>query len=74
MIGITKKGQLYINKKMYDHAQLKEKLTLKFEVNPRLSVMIVADKDSAMKHTVSVMDICKKIGIEEFAIAEEVRK
>jgi len=73
-VGITKQGQYFINKQEYQRDALKEKLTLKHTANPRLSVVIVADKDSSIKHAVTVMDICKQIGIQDVAIAEEMKQ
>ena len=71
MIGITKKGDYIINKITYSTNTLKEKLTVKFQTNPNLSILIIADELSALKHTITVMDICKQVGIESIGIAEE---
>lgn len=35
------------------------------------TMLIVADEESKLKFSVFVMDVCKQIGIERFAIAEE---
>ena len=71
LVGIDTKGRFFINKKEYDTPTLKETLSMKYRVNPRLSVVIVADESSQLKYTVQVMDLCKQVGITELAIAEE---
>jgi biopolymer transport protein ExbD len=74
LIGISKDGAFYIHKKQYTSDQLQEKIALKYQVNPKLSVVIVADEDSYIKHSVAVMDICKQVGVESISIAEEIKK
>ncbi|MBT4552842.1 biopolymer transporter ExbD [bacterium] len=74
LIGITKAGDFYVHKKQYTSDQLQEKIALKYQANPKLSVVIVADEDSYIKHSVTVMDICKQVGVESISIAEEITK
>jgi biopolymer transport protein ExbD len=71
MIGITIDGTYVINERTLSQEQLKETLQLKFQANPKVTVLIVADEESKLKFSVFVMDVCKQIGIERFAIAEE---
>ena len=71
MIGITASGQYVINERFYTVDSLKETMILKFTMNPNLTVLIVADEESALKYSVQVMDLCKQVGIKDFAIAEE---
>lgn len=72
MIGITKSGDIYINKKRYTKETLSEKLQLKVAANPNITVLIIADEDSILKHSIMVMDLCKQVGIENVALAEEI--
>ena len=72
MIGITKSGDIYINKKMYTKETLIAKLRLKAAANPKITVLIIADEDSILKHSIMVMDLCKQVGIENVALAEEI--
>ena len=74
LIGITNTGEYYINKRAYTKPLLRDKLMLKWRGNPKLSVLIVADQDSALKHSIHVMDMCKQIGIKDVAIAEDIKK
>ncbi len=74
LIGITQKGEFYINKKQYSQAEIKQKLDLKYKRNPKLSVLIIADKESPIKFTITAMDICKQVGITAISIAEEIKK
>ncbi|RAP30751.1 biopolymer transporter ExbD [Candidatus Marinamargulisbacteria bacterium SCGC AG-343-D04] len=72
LIGITKEGHFFVNNKEYTLELLKEKLELKVSSNPNVSVIVVADKESVLRHTISVMDLCKQMGIQDIAIAEEL--
>ena len=71
MIGISTQGSFVINQNTYTASQIKEKLTIKFQNNPNLSVLIIADELSALKYTIQIMDLCKQVGIKSIAIAEE---
>ncbi|MEK9657798.1 MAG: biopolymer transporter ExbD [bacterium] len=74
LIGISSKGEFYIHQRRYRRDALKEKLALKRQQNPKLSVVLVADKDSAVKYMIQVMDICKQVDIQQVAVAEELVK
>ncbi len=74
LVGITKEGRYFIYNTEYFKDTLKEKLQIKYETNPNLAVLIMADEESAIKHSVTVMDICKQVGIEQVAIAEEIEE
>ncbi len=74
MVGITKTGDIFINKKQYTKETLAKKLQLKVSANPNLTVLIIADEDSILKHSIMVMDLCKQVGIENVALAEEIQK
>ncbi|RAP28517.1 biopolymer transporter ExbD [Candidatus Marinamargulisbacteria bacterium SCGC AG-414-C22] len=72
LIGITKEGRYFIHNKEYVQDTLKTKLQLKYDANPNLAVLIMADEESALKHSITIMDLCKQIGINQVAIAEEI--
>lgn len=74
IIGVTEKGEFYINKKRYTLEQLESTLSLKVKAKPNLSVVIMADKEVALKYVVQVMDACKKLEIDQLAIAEEINE
>ena len=71
LIGVTKDGRYFINETMYSLEELKKKVALKFSVNPKLSVVIVADKLSKLESTIDIMDMSKDVGILDISIAEE---
>ncbi len=73
MIGISKLGELYINKRRYTKDTLSKTLQLKVEANPNISVLIIADEESVLKHSIMVMDLCKQVGINNVALAEEIQ-
>lgn len=72
LIGITPNGDFYINKQRYTSATLKAYMLNAFGKNPELTVLIMADKQSAIKFTITAMDICKQVGINSISIAEEI--
>ena len=74
MIGITKTGDIFINNKQYTQKTLTEKLQLKVNSNPNLTVLIIADENSILKHSIMVMDLCKQVGIKNIALAEEINQ
>ncbi|MBT5953564.1 biopolymer transporter ExbD [bacterium] len=71
LIGVTEDGRYFINETMYSLDELNKKVALKFSMNPKLSVVIVADKLSKLKYTIAIMDMSKDIGILDISIAEE---
>ena len=71
-MNVFKSGDIYINKKAYTKETLMEKLRLKVAANPKITVLIIADEDSILKHSIMVMDLCKQVGIENVALAEEI--
>jgi biopolymer transport protein ExbD len=72
LIGITKTGSLYINEHEHTLETLEESVSLKFKANPRLSIVLVSDEDVQLKYVITVMDLCKKVGINDIALAEEL--
>jgi len=72
LIGITKTGQLFVNDHEHTMESLFESVSLKFKANPKLSVVLVADEEVQLKRVIAVMDVCKKVGINDIAIAEEI--
>jgi biopolymer transport protein ExbD len=74
MIGVSKDGFFYVNKNLYEEDQLFELINKKAKSINNLSVVIVADEDSAIKKTVKVMDLCEQAGVDNIAIAEELTR
>jgi len=74
LIGINQDGDLYINKKPIKNDQLKITLINFYQKNPKLSILIMTDKETPIKHAIFVMDICKQLGINNIAIAERIIK
>ncbi len=74
MVGITKTGDIFINKKQYTKETLAKKLQLKVSANPNLTVLIIADENSILKHSITIMDLCKQVGIKNIALTEEINQ
>lgn len=71
LIGITKTGEFRFKSKSCTAEELDSLLQDRAAAVSDLSVVIVPDEDSAIKYSVTVMDLCKKYHIERVAIAEE---
>jgi biopolymer transport protein ExbD len=74
LIGISKKGEFYVNKRKLTKDELQTVVQIKTQSIPHLSVVIMSDEDASIKYAVQVMDICKQEGVENIAIAEEIIK
>ena len=70
-IYITKKEEIYFNGKRVDLTKLKKELS-KIR-NKRKMIIIEADKFSYHGVVVSVMDVAKSLGFNNFAIATRVK-
>ena len=73
IVAVTKEGDFYVDTKQVNYDQLKEILSVQSNQQKKLSVIVMPDEDSAIKWSIQVMDICKKLGIENVSVAEEIR-
>ena len=73
LVGITKTGAIYIGDDLLNMEMLKSRLQVRFLKDPKLTVLLVADRLSVLKDTIQVMDICKQIGIKRVAVAEDTQ-
>jgi biopolymer transport protein ExbD len=65
-VNVDKDGRFVVAQKELKSEQLHEVLKRAAETNPgRQTVIIRADKRVAFQHVVTVMDLCKKVGIQD---------
>lgn len=69
LIGITKNGKIYMDKKQIDLRALQPYVERALAEDPESSIIIVADEKSETGLVVRVMDICKLSGAKKVAIA-----
>jgi biopolymer transport protein ExbD len=68
-ISLTNEGVLYIDKQVVTIKELKERVTARYNNNPRLSVVLRADKQVRFKDVVRVLDLLNELGISRLNIA-----
>jgi len=69
LIGVTKDGRIYMNRREIDLRSLRTYVERELSENPNSSVIIVADRDSRTGTVIRVMDECKLAGAKNIAIA-----
>jgi biopolymer transport protein ExbD len=69
-IGITSQGVYVYDQQTLSMDQLRGILANHYAQNTQQRVLIMADKRTALQHVIGVMDMCKAIGIQQVAIAE----
>lgn len=70
-ISINSNGQILINGQLVDQAGLELEATTALADNPNVQALISADKEARHGDIISVIDIIKKVGIENFAFQIE---
>jgi biopolymer transport protein ExbD len=70
-ISITKNDQIFLAGNLVMKETLESLLLAQYESNPRLEVLVSADKDTRHGSVIEVVDAIKKAGIENFAFQIE---
>lgn len=70
-LTLTKDGETYINNEKVSLDELPAKWNQLMIMNPDQAIIIRADRDVTIDHTVKVLDIGKKVGASNFNIATE---
>jgi len=68
-ITLTNEGALYLGKESVTIKDLKSMISLKHKNNPRLSVILRADRLVRFKQVVNILDILSGLGITRLSIA-----
>jgi len=68
-ITLTNEGALYLGKESVTIKDLKGMISLKHKNNPRLSVILRADRLVRFKQVVNILDILSGLGITRLSIA-----
>ncbi len=63
-IAITAEGDLYFDGQQVSLEVLAQRIALLGRTAPRTPVLIMADQSSFLRYTTTVMDLCRKEGLE----------
>jgi biopolymer transport protein ExbD len=70
-LTLTKDGETYLNNEKVSLDELPAKWNQLMIMNPDQAIIIRADREVTIDHTVKVLDIGKKVGASNFNIATE---
>lgn len=73
-IALTRKGKIYLNRKLVTLDDVRKTLKQKARINPKMLVIIQADEQVIHGKVVQIMDIAKTAGLNRLAIATRPRK
>ena len=75
-ISVDKAGDVYIEKKLMNGADIRSYLSNKFRINTNVPVYISGDKDATHGSVIRVLDIVRREGIQKvsFAISTQPQK
>ena len=59
VIAISPEGELYLNDRRIEKAQLENAVELAGELTPEMPVLLIADEEVPLKNVTEVMDICR---------------
>lgn len=68
-VTLTNENLLYLDKELINMKELKEKISVKYKSNPRLTVVLRADRLVRFKQIVSILDTLSGLGITRLNIA-----
>lgn len=59
VIAVSPEGEIYLNDRPVDKAQLRNAVELAGELTPEMPVLLIADENVPLKNVTEVMDICR---------------
>ncbi len=68
-LTLTNENVLYLDKELITMKELKEKISLRHKNNPRIAVVLRADRLVRFKQVVTILDILSGLGITRLDIA-----
>jgi len=73
-IALTRKGKVYLNRKLVSMDEVRKSLQQKARINPKMLVVIQADEQVTHGKVVQIMDMAKNAGLNKLAIATRQRQ
>lgn len=71
LVGITREGTFHIHGRQVNAERLTQILAREVARRPDATVVIVADRGSALGRSVEVMDICSTAGVKKVSVAAD---
>lgn len=68
LVGISEKGELFLNDAPISIEELNHVLMTAGEVNPDQNVVILADENAPLKHVTDVMDLSRKAKLDKIKL------
>jgi biopolymer transport protein ExbD len=72
-VSVDKSGRVFLNDAAIQLPELEEKLRIFKLANPNLPVILRADRSIVYDQVVQVLDVIKKVPVENLALATEVQ-
>lgn len=68
VIAVDNENQIFLNNEPVSKEELEQAVEIASSVDKSITVLLVADEDTALKNVTMVMDICRKNGLEKLRI------
>ncbi len=68
-LDIAKNGDVYFEKRLIPHEEIRPLIVAKHEADPDLVVVLNADRDASTQALISTLDLCKSAGVDKFSFA-----
>lgn len=71
LVEVDPRGMFFFKGRAIAERDLEGALVAEYRLNPEMVVLIRADRTSAYQHVVSILDACRRNGIEKFDFATD---
>ena len=68
VIAVDNENQIFLNNEPVSREELEQAVKLLASMDKSITVLLVADEDTALKNVTLVMDICRRNGLEKLRI------
>lgn len=68
VIAVDNGSQIYLNNEPVSQGELEQALEIAASIDKGITVLLVADQDTALKNVTLVMDLCRKKGLEKLRL------
>jgi biopolymer transport protein ExbD len=68
VIAVDNENQIFLNNEPVSREELEQAVKILSSIDKSITVLLVADEDTALKNVTMVMDICRKNGLEKLRI------
>ncbi len=68
IIAVDETDQIFLNNEPVTEEELATAMAIASEVNKEVTILMVADENTALKNVTMVMDLCRKNGLERLRL------